>query len=192
MSEKFNLVDFDNLPIVAGIYTWHIRHTANISNESFYKLLRYKKLNAEVKGVFNEQYKGEVRLSDKYKNITSVNNLKGNLLYDLSESISSPIYIGISENLHKRLNKHKAQMETALFSKYPPDDLIRIEASSLDTDKESAYMAGRICSALRELEVEDINILYARINILPGVGSKDLKIIERYFNECYMPVFGRK
>ena len=114
------------------------------------------------------------------------------MLCDLSESITSPIYIGISENLHVRLNKHKAQMETALFSKYPPKNLIPIKESSLDTDKESLYMAGRICSALREFEVEDINILYVRINTLPAVRSKDLKIIERYFNECYMPVFGRK
>ena len=88
------------------------------------------------------------------------------MICDLSESITSPIYIGISEDLNVRLNNHKAQITKALFSKHPPNDLIQIKASSLDTDTESKYMAGRICSALRELEVEDINILFVRINSL--------------------------
>lgn len=187
---EYNLDTFDQIPSVNGIYTWHLKHLDSITLEQYYSLLRHKKFSSNIKGVFNENYIGQLTLS-KDIDLSSINSKTKEIIQELSQYINSPIYIGISNNLNRRLSQHNKRLTSFLFDSTKISFTTEWDQKFEDTDEESTYFAERIGSVLKENHINAINVLFVRIYEFE-IERSNLLIVEKFFNQCLLPIYGKR
>jgi hypothetical protein len=187
---EYNLDNFDQIPSKNGIYTWHLKHLESISLEQYYSLLRHKKFSSNIKGVFNENYIGQLTLS-KDIDLTAINSKTKEIIKELSQYINAPIYIGISNNLNRRLAQHNKRLTSFLFDNTKISFTAEWDQKYEDTDDESTYFAERIGSVLKENQINAINVLFIRIYEFE-IERSNLLIIEKFFNQCLLPIYGKR
>jgi predicted GIY-YIG superfamily endonuclease len=187
---EYNLDAFDQIPNVNGLYTWHLKHLDSITLEQYYSLLRHKRFSSNIKGVFNENYIGQLTLS-KEIDLSSINPKTEEIIKDLTQHINSPIYIGISNNLNRRLAQHNKKLTSFLFDNTKISVSTEWDQKYEDTDDESAYFAERIGTVLKENKINAINVLFVRIYEF-DIERSNLLIIEKFFNQCLLPIYGKR
>ena len=187
---EYNLDSFDDIPNKNGIYTWHLKHLDSISLEQYYSLLRHKKFSSNIKGVFNENYIGQLTLS-KNIDLSSINPETKEIIKELSQYINAPIYIGISNNLNRRLGQHNKRLTSFLFDSTKISNITEWDQKYEDTDDESTYFAERIGSVLKENQINSINVLFVRVYEFE-IERSNLLIIEKFFNQCLLPIYGKR
>jgi hypothetical protein len=187
---EYNLDSFDDIPNKNGIYTWHLKHLDSISLEQYYSLLRHKKFSSNIKGVFNENYIGQLTLT-KDIDLSLINPKTKEIIKELSQYINAPIYIGISNNLNRRLNQHNKRLTSFLFDSTKISNITEWDQKYEDTDDESTYFAERIGSVLKENQINSINVLFVRVYEFE-IERSNLLIIEKFFNQCLLPIYGKR
>jgi hypothetical protein len=187
---EYNLDTFDQIPSTNGIYTWHLKHLESISLEQYYSLLRHKKFSSNIKGVFNENYIGQLTLS-KDIDLSSINSKTKEIIKELSQYINAPIYIGISNNLNRRLGQHNKRLTSFLFDHTKNSFTAEWDQKYEDTDDESTYFAERIGSVLKENNINAINVLFVRIYEFE-IDRSNLLMVEKFFNHCLLPIYGKR
>jgi hypothetical protein len=187
---EYNLDAFDQIPSTNGIYTWHLKHLESISLEQYYALLRHKIFSSNIKGVFNENYNGQLTLS-KDIDLSAINSKTKDIIKELSQYINAPIYIGISNNLNRRLAQHNKRLTSFLFDNSKILFTTEWDQKYEDTDDESTYFAERIGSVLKENQINSINVLFVRIYEFE-IERSNLLIIEKFFNQCLLPIYGKR
>jgi hypothetical protein len=96
---------------------------------------------------------------------------------------ASPIYIGMSENLNKRLKQHKRLIEKYCSESSESNNYSKFTTKNNDERERSFAM--RICS--RNIPPTRLFVL---INILENVGSQYIDI-ENILNRIHYPLLGR-
>ncbi len=187
---EYTLDSIDQIPEKRGIYSWHIKHVDGIELKQYFSIYRNKKLSSEVKGVFNENYSGQLKLSPEFDtskfDITTMNTIS-----DLTKFLNTPIYIGISDNLNRRLKQHCEKLLSSIFDPTYPSYSLEWDNRNEDTEEESSYFAERIGSVLTENKIKAINILFVRVYELE-IERKNLLQVEKFFNQCLLPIFGKR
>jgi len=187
---EYNLDSIDKIPERRGIYSWHIRHLNEVDLEQYFSIYRNKKFTSNIKGVFNENYSGPLTLSKKFDS-SKIDSDTKNIISDLSNLLNAPIYIGISDNLNRRLQQHCEKLQSFIFDPSYPSYYLEWDERNEDTEEESSYFAERIGSVLKENKIKAINILFIRIYELE-IDRKKLLMVEKFFNQCLLPIFGKR
>jgi hypothetical protein len=187
---EYSLDRLDELPPTRGLYTWHIKLIEGVTLEQYYSLLRHKVFSTNVKGVFNENYEGKLTLT-KRVDTSNIDPPTKYIIEELSKLINSPIYIGISDNLNRRLNQHYKDLTSFVYTGKKNSEILDWDDKYEDTEEESTYFGGRIGTILNENNIKAINILFVRIYEL-NVDRKNLLSIEKFFNQCILPIYGKR
>lgn len=187
---EYNLDSIDKIPESRGIYSWHIRHVDGVELGQYFSIYRNKKFTSNIKGVFNENYSGQLTLSKKFDS-SKIDSATKDIISDLSHLLNNPIYIGISDNLNRRLQQHYEKLQSCIFDPSYPSYHLEWDEQKEDTEEESSYFGERVGSVMKENKIKAINILFIRIYELE-IDRKKLLEVEKFFNQCLLPIFGKR
>jgi hypothetical protein len=196
---KANLYKVDSLhkvPVVAGVYAWYFSFNDTDDFQKYHYVFKHKKLNINAKGVLGENYFGNLFI-DRSKSITQLDGaIDKSLLKLATEIFCPPVYIGISDNLNKRLFTHFDKLRSILHSSdvsFEVVDVSPIEEAFYDSDVESEYFAKRVASVLRKLNHKRLsNFFIKTIEIETKIHRADLLKIEKILNHTYNPLYGKR
>ncbi len=180
-----------DVPKVPGIYSWHI-NTTELNFKDYFKVFKQKKINVNLSGNLKEKYLGEIRnvYHDKDFNFPSTD-------YSLCEFASfafcPPMYIGISVNLHSRLNDHYRELEKIHFGKVKLGASKKLDRTRFDTIFESQHFAQRLGHTLVDLKNLKLDSVFIKtIELDVGYAKSELHKVEKYLNRTFIPLYGRR
>ncbi len=180
----------DNLPEKPGIYAWFMRLDKKNPEQSkalMDTIFRASSLHAEVKGVMNLLYRGELLKKSTDKEITNYD-----LFSDFLVMCSYPLYIGMSTNLRDRLKTHKRMIENISEDQYL--SFLSNAESLSDSAEESRYFAARLMKSLGSYKIMGMNSLYVKYVCIDDsqISRGELLAVEAFGNTLFNPVFGRR
>lgn len=181
----YSALEIDLIEDRPGWYCWI--HVPDSDQDLRTDLLRFQGVHASIEGFLGAKYEGDLPAAQGHalpRGIgRSIASLQATML-----AFGPPLYIGIAKRLRSRLRQHKHHLDEALRGAhlYEPAP---VDASSVDSDKESAYFGGRIGQFLLNHGVS-VSSLFIRC-VEAQVGA-DLKSVETALNRLYCPPFGRK
>lgn len=190
----YRISELDSVPKVPGIYSWHFSFEAG-ALLSYHQVFKLKKLNVQSKGVLGERFVGYI-FSDKSKSIEEIDCIDEELLQYATQNFCPPIYIGISNDLQKRLSTHFEKLRTILHTADANNeerDNLSLEEVYYDTDVESEFFAKRIASVLRKVNHKRLsNFFIKTVEVEKTIGRAELLKVEKILNHTYTPLYGKR
>ena len=190
--DYYKLDNFDFIPSTTGIYSWYL--TCNSTNyKNYYDFYKSESYSAFLKGNLLQNFQGKLLAQKTQKFEESENYFDDQLLEKVSSNFSPPIYIGISTDLHERLNTHKKRLQNHLNDISKITNLRSGFRSKADSDKESEVFAQRLAKLLMDSgNLYESNLLVKIIYIEKKRIKKDVLLnIENFLNRTYHPLLGR-
>mgnify|MGYP005855346677 CR=1 FL=1 len=183
---KFNQIEKINQN--SGIYSWHLYFRESTHLNEYHERHNNKKYKANISGSFGEKIIGDLYSRRKFSR-KSVE--KERFLVDLTMSLAPPLYIGISNNLKRRLLDHAEYLKLFVYGEITKTKS-KLARKDIDTEIESTFFAGRLGSAMKDLHSINLNNLYVKIfEFENDISKKDLLEIEFFLNRTYKPIYGR-
>lgn len=191
-------LDFKKISNVAGIYGWHLIPSNFLSTDSIVKyseVFTDNKIGLSGKSNFSN-YAGDLAHltildRDKISNVLTCLDSRKKL--SIASALFSPsLYIGISENICKRINQHFTIIDT-LYHKNSAE--IFYDSLQEEEQKIARDFGERISSLFARLGTKNFSLNDFFVKILYFKKFKDrekLEGIEHFLNRTYKPKFGKK
>lgn len=172
-----------------GMYGWYLRLPMNASERlsEYTSIIAQKNISIEGRsGQFGERYEGDLtRQAVQHDTLPA-----GELLAWASAVFSPPIYIGISNNICRRLTGHLAALDRALGFPAPPHGSFDLSAADIDTVAESNSFGNRVAQLLRQHNISDTRWLFLKITYTEAFDRTDLRGVEYALNRAFYPLCG--
>jgi hypothetical protein len=205
--------DADSQP---GLYAWYLRiqpGERNIeSSENFLKALKriteqicYPTLNAQLQGHLNMQLQGDLRhvwyghddnqFSPQFQEILNhpeEREILGQILEVTVPLLTGPLYIGVSKNLHQRIQQH-TQLIEKYRQEYQEDTMEDPPVDGEDSLQNDENFAQRIVD--RDIDPNHlvVGVIYvSHPNLSTARIRKAVGAIETLLNRMFYPILGRK
>jgi hypothetical protein len=144
-------------------------------------------MSVDIEGNLKDKYEGKVR-QRSYGFDGEIKNEK--ILKVAAFAFGTPIYIGISLNLERRLSEHKKKLSDHMTTGEILD--IKDEIKT-DTDEESKHFAQRIASYLNKRSTVGSNSLFIKtVEVDNDVKFSELQEVEKFINRTFTPSLGLK
>jgi hypothetical protein len=185
--------DLGSVPAQAGWYAWF--HVPNSVSEESLGLYRHFAVAAEVKGIFNLSFAGALQPANEKAG--SFSEFEGDVEYletlkSLYWAFAPPLYVGISNNLHGRLNTHRRQLLEFVSSATSSEaQEVDMDKAAADTEQESRFFAGRVGQALKTLRLSP-DSLFVKCVVADPSNAHLIKQIEQALNYSLAPHYGRR
>lgn len=178
----------DNIPSKSGLYGWfynysYIKGFSNNPDKIKSMLLdtSQKLKNPEfitvLSAKFGNQFKGELSYVGKFnegiidEKINSLGQSDIELLFDILQDFSQPLYIGIAKNLRERYSQHYKSISENLC----------------DLDKAKGQCFGHRIQK-QEIHIEELVYKYKELHM----ERDKIENIEYIANRFFKPIFGRR
>jgi hypothetical protein len=185
------LNDLDSIPSSPGWYAW-IYIPSSLSNDAL-KLYRHAKVEAEVSGIFNLSFAGNLESLGEEPSLPPLRQGKMNALLATLRSLflafAPPLYIGMSSNLKTRLLTHRRKLQDFHGVGRAEEDEATKEQPASDTEKESQYFGARIALAMRELKLSPDDLF---VKFVVSNSTEQLRPVESLLNYSLTPNYGRR
>jgi hypothetical protein len=188
-----------------GIYSWHLKPKRLDEN----KLLKiYEVFNTlEVSLSGKSFYKNNTKFGDKFDGILNrkldseglsnkINDIDKSFINDFFKINSTPLYIGRSKDLKRRLNQHYNSYINAISINFRMSIVKKNEESLqenfekiIDLDEESSYFGNRLANFNTGKWFTDDELIiryYEQSDLI----YDQIKDIEFYLNRLYKPILG--
>ena len=165
----------------------------NFLHKYIFQYFREEPYQATLSGSLKPKYEGIIEhipaLSNELVNriIEDPYRLKAikQVIEKSPPNFASPIYIGMSDNLYRRVNRHKKLIEQYKIQFDNWNNPLEITNNN-NYDHEENNFAIRVCN--RNLQ---ITRLFVIINIIEDI-SNEYNDIENILNRLYFPILGKK
>ena len=187
-----------------GIYAWYLMpsETDDDGLNDYYKVFNNKNFTATFESEkFSEIYKGKDIKSDwseKFKKEIREESFtkESKKAFQFSALLfSSPIYIGKSKDLAKRISCHFEKLNEKISLRY--SQLDDVNEDEQDDSNKSEVFATRICKLVRDEDKKnpwDMNNFIVRVIVFNNEEINDEKVtkIEKVLNRIFKPAIGIK
>lgn len=158
----------------AGIYGWYIKKRPSSDINEFARIFSSNSLRTVAKAPLEVVYEGELKMSELLFNEVESNGL----LAEASILFAPPLYIGITENIRRRLREHRDSLQAALNN------------NDLHDGTEFGYRIGEVLSESRSISLSSF---FVKVLIVEDEASrKDIEDVEHCLNRTFSPIFGVK
>ncbi|GAA6618142.1 hypothetical protein [Scytonema sp. NUACC26] len=188
-SKAYSVRKLQEVSEVPGIYAWYLLYNQKIDLQAYHSVYKQRQLFSFLKGNLQDNYQGTLS-AQPYLFDKPVQDL--NLLAGAIDVFSPPIYIGVSNNLKRRLLTHITMLNHILYADHV-EDIVDIIESDIDSDKESKHFAQRISSVIKGINGIGLNSFRVKvIELAPGYSSTMLVEVENFLNRTFIPYYGRR
>lgn len=172
-----------------GIYAWFLRAVDGSFAEwqKINSVYSSRELRVNAVGSLGEVYSGSLEK-------VPFEAQEEEFLSGMTDSIAAfttPLYIGISVNVLRRLTEHQRSFDSS-FHGPPIGGLMGEGRVDSDTEEESNVFGVRLATSLREAGITHTSNIFLKVVYLPEAEKRNLLCVEALLNRTFHPPLGRK
>lgn len=211
--EHFLWHEMYNVPAATGIYAWYMSprvpkadlksaHTADIAIRQIAEKLRFPETQISLDGHLSLALSGQLAhehigsLKDFPSTLSQViesgvgRDFLGSILHQVTPMFCSPLYIGVSSNLSRRIQQHRQFIESfSAQREYVPGPIIDGEAAA-----ERDYSFGKEV-ARRRIDPNTLSVCVITIECTASdeaAARQAVEGVETLLNRMFFPILGRR